>query len=259
MRTLTFASPRCGRIRALRFASRSLLPLGAACVVGAAVRETLASLLGSPVVLRLSEPSIPMERAWAEIMRDAILHRVRGAIADAAIVIRPGDAAALAGAAFGESPTVTASPRRLSTIECAVLERTARAIAANLGAICGATECTPQCDAGGFVTYFELLVEEPVQARIGIALSRDPSPEPRGLLETRHVALVELRALASFDLEPLEAAAIAKLTPGTMLPVSAAAFLRGALRTCGQRVASGTCGVRGGRYAFAVDRTSKTA
>ncbi len=261
MRSLTFAPARLSRIREARFERRSYLPASAACIVAGSVRETLASLFGAPVVLALSEPSIPSAHAWETILKDAILHRVRGTVAEAGIVLRPADAAAVAAAAFSEPQRSAGPAHALSPIERAIVERITRAIASSLGAICGTYEsgAFEVALSGGFTTYFELLVETPVEARIGIALSRDPSPEPHGRLDVAHIARVELRAFASFRLELLQAAEVARLAPGAILPVRSAYLHRGMLATCGRTLARGVCGVREGRYAFAVDAVKATA
>ena len=171
------------RVRPALFEARSSLPISAACVVANGIRETLSPLLGGSVAVRLFEPRIPAPHAWSAILRDARLYRVRGNVADAAVVLRASDAVALAAALFGESSG--AVERALSPIECDVLDRLINAIAANLGAVCGAREgylVERVAALDGFVTYFELLIEEPVSSRIGVALSRDPASDARGRL-----------------------------------------------------------------------------
>ncbi|MBV8490591.1 MAG: hypothetical protein JO199_08680, partial [Candidatus Eremiobacteraeota bacterium] len=106
MRSLAFerTGARVGgrTIRRARFERRSMLPVGAACLVAASVRESLASAWGRATVVRLFEPAIPSPSAWEAIASGAAIYRVRGDACDAAIVLRPPDAAALAAAAFGE-------------------------------------------------------------------------------------------------------------------------------------------------------------
>jgi hypothetical protein len=244
------------RIRLARFEARSWLPISAACVVANGTRETLSSLFAQPIVLRLFEPAIPSPDAWSMILLGARLYRVRGNIADAAVVLRAGDAIALAAALFGESPAAAATDRALSPIECDVVDRMVNAVAANLGAVCGAQEhraVERVSTLAGFVTYFELLVEEPVAARIGIALSRDPSPETGGSIDLGHLAGVRLRAIVSLDAGTMEASAVARLSVGTRVPIASLALHRCSLTAHGRRVARGSCGVRNGRYAFSVD------
>jgi Type III flagellar switch regulator (C-ring) FliN C-term len=244
------------RVRSIRFDARSSLPTSAACVVANGVRETLTSLFGTQASMRICEPVIPPAQAWPVILRNAILYRVRGSVADAALVLRAVDAIAIASTIFGESPGAIASARELSRIERDVIDRTASALAAHLGAVCGAREGYYAERVGaiaGFVTYFELLLEEPVTASIGIALSRDPAPEPRVRLELGHLAGVRIVVFVSVELGAVEACAVAHLAPGSTLPVQRSRLNRCALTAAGILLALGHCGVRNGRFALQVN------
>jgi flagellar motor switch protein FliM len=244
------------RVRAIRFGPRSALPTSAACVVANGVRETLTSLFGTPASVRICEPMIPPAHTWPVIMRNAILYRVRGSVADAALVLRTNDAIAIASTIFGESPDTVSTARELSRIERDIIDRTASAIAANLGAICGAREGRYAERVGaiaGLRTYFEVLLEEPVTAGIGIALSRDPAPEPLVRLELGHLAGVTIGVVASVEIGAVEAAAIARLIPGSILSVHPSALSRCALTAANRPLALGRCGVRNGSFALQVD------
>lgn len=248
------------RVREVQFERRSSLPASAACVVANGVRETLTALLGTQVTLRLFEPVIPDLRAWAAIALDAMIYRVRGSAADAAIVLRTADAIAFASAVFGEP--AAADGRTLSPIERDIVDRAANAIAANLIAVCGvregrAVERVAAID--GFVTFFEMSTDGPVEARIGIALSRDPAPEPRGGLEIAHLANVRVRAVAAIDLGSARAAAIGGIAVGAIFPIRPDDMRRCTLATSGRRLARGVCGVRNGRYAIATQSIQETA
>ncbi len=240
----------------MRFEPRSSLPTTAACVVANGVRETLSSLLGTPASMSICEPIIPRPQAWTAIVREALLYRVRGSVADAALVLRAVDAIAIAAAAFGE-PEEDPPARALSAIEREVIDRTANAIAANLSAICGAREgphfVERVASIGGFVTYFELLLEEPASARIGIALSRDPAPEPRSRVAFGHLAPVRISAAGEIDLGTVDAGTAASLAPGAIVPLRPTDMQRCMLTAFGKRLARGHCGVRNGRYALTVD------
>jgi hypothetical protein len=266
MRSLGFALPsrncaRAGkRIRESRFERRSSLPASAACVVANGVRETLAALFGAPVKLRLLEPVVPDPRAWQAIARGALLYRVRGSVADAVIVLRASDAIAFASAVFGE-PVVSPN-RSLSPIESEVIERAAEAIAANLVAVCGAREghsAERVAAMDGFVSFFEMSVEKPVETRIGVALSRDPAPEPRGGLEVAHLADVRVPVVAAIDLGDAQAAAVARLSVGALLPIRLEDLGRCTLAAAGKQIGNGVCGVRNGRYAIATKPLRGTA
>jgi hypothetical protein len=241
-------------IRKPVFRPRSALPSSAACIVANGVRETLTSIFSSPVEMRVFEPSIPAPPAWPAIVKDAVLYRVRGSIADAAIVLRSADALSLVAALFGEGSVHRG--RELSPIERDVLDRTVNAIAAHLVSVCGTREsrCVERIGTiEGYSTYFELLVEEPVAARIGVALSRDPSPEPRGCVEIGHLAAVPIATRVTLDLGRIPSGAVADLRPGSVLTLRPYDLQRCSLHAHGRSVARGACGVRNGHYALHVE------
>ena len=257
MKSLTFGrAVRDGtRVRSARFEERSSLPVGAACVVAGGVRENLASVLGVAVAVRLLEPVIPSPEAWLAIARGATLYRFRGSVADGAIVLRPADAAALAGAAFGERPATPAPERELSPLEREVLDRTVAAIAGTLNAVCGARErevLERVASIAGFVTYFEIVLEGSIEARIGIALSRDPAPEPHGRLEIGDLGDVLLTPAVCVDLPGIEAGTVARFAIGAIVPIPARSF-RGRLHVNGRTLAHGACGAHNGRYGLVVE------
>ena len=242
------------RIRSAQFEERSAMPVPAACAVAAGVREALAAMLGSPVDVRLLEPVVPSPQAWAAIVAGALLYRVRGDLADAAIVLRKPDALALAAGAFGEAAAgARTPPRELSAMERDVLDRAVAAFAGCLRAACGPGEPAAferVASIAGFVTYFELIVERPVEARIGIALSRDPLREPVAGLRLADLAGIPIAASVVVDVGSIPAGTAASLRAGTILPIPRTSALRGRLCLAGRTLAEGTCGVSDGRYAL---------
>jgi hypothetical protein len=263
MKCLTFsresATGGVRRVRSARFEERSLLPVSAACIVAAGMRETFSALFGAPVTLRLLEPVIPAPHAWPAIVREALLFCVRGNVADAAVVLRPRDAVALANAAFGE-PDGDLALRPLSSIESEVLGRAVAAIARSLGPVCGVRDgATAEAIASidGFSTFFELRLERPIEASVGIALSRDPVAEPHGRLAAGDLSDLALRLAVTFDVGVLPAARVAELTSGTVLPLPGARAFRGKLHLGGRTVGHGICGVRDGRYALTIEELSE--
>jgi len=237
------------------------LPTSAACVVANGVRETLTSLIGAPIAMRLFEPAIPSPRAWGTIVCDAALYRVRGNVADAAVVLRASQACALAAAIFGEPSSEQPARRELSPLENEVLERVVKAIATNLGVVCGARDALTVERVSGiasFVTYFELLVETPVAARIGIALSREPSAEPRGGLELAHLKGVRVAAPLVLDLGEIAAGSLARLRPGSFVPIAPAHMQRCTLALDGRGFARGSAGISNGRFALLVEAVGES-
>lgn len=241
----------------LRFEERSCLPLNAACLVAGTVRERLSTLLGVPVALCVFEPEIPSAQAWDAIGRAAFVYSVRGNVADAAIVLRQRDAKAVVAAAFGEAPDARAGEAPLSPLERDVLERVATALAGTLVSLCGeqreATAAGSAAMLRGFAAYLELAVEQPVSARIGIAVSRDLAPEAIPALLLEDLAELPLEASVAFDLQELPARRLAALAPGDVVPITRPGTVRGSLRIAGRTLAVGICGARDGRYAFEIE------
>jgi len=264
MKCLSFArsSVHAGskRVREAVFEERSLFPTAAACLVANGVRETLSSLLATPVQVRLFEPVIPSPDGWQAIARDAMFYRLRGAAADAAIVVRPRDAVSIASAAFGEPAPET---RPLSAIERTVLERTVRAIAPAFVPACGIRGETPvpECvgEINGFVTYFELQIDRPASARLGVALSRDPEPRAQSTIDLDYLLALQLELELRIDAGQLSMEGISALEPGVIVPMTQGAALAGTLFLAGWPVAQGECGVRRERYAIRIhDHTERS-
>ena len=239
--------------RAARFEERSMLPVSAACLVANATREALAALYGEPLHLRVFEPVIPAPEAWKAIGNDALFYRVRGKHNDATIVLRPVDALSLAGLAFREAGMAS---RALSRLERRVLDRAAGIIATACAPVCGVRDPQPPDPVPGIdgcVTFFEMQIERPVCARIGIALSREPLAEARGSLTIEDLLDVQIELTVETAAARLKASDLALLGAGALVPMTERRALRGALYAAGRPLASGECGVMNGRFALAVD------
>ena len=239
------------RVRRMRFERRSLLPVSAACVVANGVRETLSSLFAVPVVLRLLEPVIPDGNGWSAISDGAQIFRARGPACDAAFILRRDDALALAASAFGEEQV---APRALSPVEGQVLYRILRALAGSLPHVCG-RETGPLeriLDVNGYVTYFELLLERPLPARIGVALSRDPTLRGAATLRIEDLREVEIALTVEFARGEIGADAFLGLRPGANVPMKTRIGESGRLKLGGAVLAAVECGAVGERTAIRV-------
>jgi flagellar motor switch protein FliM len=105
----------------------------------------------------------------------------------------------------------------------------------------------------GFITYFELVLSGAVDARIGIALSRDPEGESPACLVLESIADVDIEVAFQIECVPMTASALAGLGIGSFVPISPTMGTRGSLRVGGRTLAHGRCGVIGGRFACAID------
>lgn len=235
------------------FEPRSAFPVAAACLVANGIRETLTSVYDSPVELRLFEPAVPSQDGWRAVTGGARLYRIAGTRSDAALVIRPMDGVALASAAFGETSTAA---RELSTVESTVLERIVAALAAHFVSICGAQagalvpERVHAID--GFLSYFELIVERPVRAAIGVALARQPAPETHGSLCVEDLLEVEVELRVQTEGAIVPAGELAALEVGTIVPITVSTGLTAVATVAGRPLARGECGVRANRVALAI-------
>lgn len=239
------------RLRRACFERRSMMALSSACVVASGVREMLAGILGQPVSLRLLAPVLPDPQGWRALCAGAALFGVRGPACEAAFVLRPREAVALAACAFGET---VADERPLSTIEAEVLLRAVRALAGSLAPLCGA-ELGPLERLEGdrqYVTYFELLVERPAAVRIGIALSKDPCSPGTATLRLEDLLDVRVEVSVECARGTLEAGAFLDLRPGADVPMTTRIGEPGCLKLGGAVLARGECGAIGERSALIV-------
>ncbi len=242
----------CGRrVRRSRFERRSSLPVSAACVLANGVRETLGTLLATPVSVRLLEPVIPDGQAWHVICSGAQLFGVRGPACDGAFVLRPQDALALASSAFGEE---AGAPRSLSALEQEVLFRALRGLAGCLAPVCGREISALEriLDIRGYTTYFELLLESPVSARIGVALSRELPARAAATLGVEDLLDVRIETRVEFARAALPAAAFLDLRPGCNVPMTTRIGEPALLKAGGAVLARGESGALGERNALIV-------
>jgi hypothetical protein len=228
---------------------RSALPLAAACFVANGIRETLSSVLETPVDVRLFPASLPERDGWAAVLRTATCYRLRGPAAEAVLILRHADGCALAMAGFGEPEA--SSSMTLSPMERTVCDRIITALAGALSAICGATVQPERiADPGSLATYFELQIERPVFARLGVGLRRDPVAVAVPALELADLADILIKVRVRFVLSRIPAAHVATLEPGDVIRAEPAVAV--ALTPDGSVLAVGEGGVSGGRYAFSV-------
>lgn len=238
-------------IRTIAFEPRSQVPLNAACLVANRFRETLAHLLDAPVHVRLLEPRRPNPSGWRAIASGARIYRLRGKSAEVALLVRSADALLLASAAFGETG---GGARELSHVESMALERIVAAVQADLAPICGeAVEPARAVSAiVGFSSYFEIVLEQPVHARFGVAIARDPQPQPVGTLRIGDLDEVRLEVCVRAGGARVAAKDLAGLLIGSVVPITHGKRLAGAAYLAGSLLRHGECGVQGGRYALSI-------
>jgi flagellar motor switch/type III secretory pathway protein FliN len=252
--------PASGRVRPLRFARRSSIPLGAACVVASGIRETLRELLGDACEVVLGEPTAIGPEAWSVLTRDALLFLTRGRQTDIVLVLPKRDARRLVRRAFGE-PAPHDAPElpdaACSVLEGHALERIAARCAAAFDPLCaerrGASQPVATPEAPACVAYFDVRVHAPIALTLGIGIVRDlPDPGPAGSLPPGILDTVDLELRAVFAEGTIDAAAFVALRAGDIVKLNTKVGAPGSLNVDGHRVASGVAGVIASRNAFCV-------
>ncbi len=237
------------RVRNACFRQRSFLPVSAACVVANTIRERLGALLGT-VRVRLLEPVVPDAAGWTALLAQGHLHRVRGALAQAAFVLRPADATALACGAFG---VPCPQPRALSPMETQVVRRALDACTPALASVCGRDAGVVEgAEREAFATYFELIVEGAAQFRLGVALAAEPREAVGATLGLDDLADVEIELSVQVARGDIPARALLDLRPGVRLPMMTRVGDPGLLMLAGGVLARGACGTMAERHAMVV-------
>ena len=259
---LTFDRPRpdtLGRFIAQPvFRTRSGLPLTAACLVANGVREQLAQLFGREIEAELVEPIVPDRNARAALFTDANVVCVRGSVADAFVVLRPGDARRMVRLAFGERESVAGDP--FSEIERQTFERFLEALVPLCSAICGATvrgERASWADAHARCTsYFEvrLLAETPFA--IGFGISREPADDIGRRVTLNDLREVTLDVRAEVARARLPLRDLGHLRVGMTIPLRHGPDDPARLLLGRRPMLDGVCGARDGRLVFAMTAAS---
>ncbi len=246
------------QIRRARFERRSSLPIAAACLIANGIRETLAMLVAKAVRVRLMEPVCPDPDLWPVLVNDARLYQVRGTLNTATFVLGSTDAIGLTRMLFGASEQ---TEDRLSRIEEHVLGRMIEALAATLAPVCGKTVeiAAPGRELPGWLTFLDVLIEEPVSLRLGIALTRDTFEAPAPLFRAEHLLDVRLHLTAQTRETEIDSSRLMRLEAGAVVPLGAQREGCDRLKMGDRTVAVGTCGAHGDSRAFSVSKLLSAA
>jgi flagellar motor switch/type III secretory pathway protein FliN len=254
---LRFSPPRAGeRVREACFVPRASIPISAACLVAGRLREALREVLGDPCDVVIGEPQ-PIDRdAWNALTRDARCYLTRGRQTDVVLVIAEREGQALVRYALGEPSEATAGAP--SALETLALERLAARCSPAWDPLCAERRDVSQAlDRGSLptcVTYFDVRLRAPLAASLGVGIVRDlPDPGPGQTLPPRLLARVSLDVRAELGRGTLDAATLAALEPGDIIPLRTKVGAAATLKTTDTSLAVGVCGIVGARQAFRVD------
>jgi hypothetical protein len=244
-------------VREARFERVTDLQLSTVCLAANRARDQLSLLLGRELTLDVFAPSLVRNHSGDVLFSDGIFYGASGSICDAYIVFRDRDGHRLAASAFGEDCNDRSGP--LSALEERALERIANEIARLCGPFCGdvakvkrgSLEEPPVC-----VTYFELRITAPLDAVIGIGLSKDPGPAFGTTIDRPTLAGVTLEVRAEFGQARLDAIAVARWAVGTIVRLDTKIGAPTTLKVGKIAIATGDCGIRAQSNAVAITSTA---
>ncbi len=238
-----------------RFESLTNVRLETVCAVANSVRDHLARVLDSPIAIDVFEPTFVPLGSQPALFAKAHVFLAHAHRSDLLVVFRERDARRLTACAFRED-LAQIGERELSTLEEQVLERLGRELSDLCAPLCG--EVTSYARANGPVeryecaTYFELRIGSPVDAVVGLGLSKDPAPPSEVKIAPAALRRVPLEVVACVATTRMSARSLAALRRGSIVPFDTALEEPATLLAGGVPVAKGTCGVRRDRLAFSV-------
>ncbi len=256
---LVFGPP-AGGLRRWRRRPRASIPLEAACLVAAGIRETLRELLGERCELVLGEPAAIDGAAWSLLAADAFLFLTRGRQTDIVLVLPQRDARRLVLRAFGESeprarrrcPTPPARrwrSTRSSGSPPAARRRSTRSApsAAAARAPCAGRRCRP-----AWPTSTCASTRRCRSRSASGSCATCPSPARPARCSPGALDAVALEARAVFAEGTIDAAAFVRLRPGDLVRLETQVGAPASLKIGGRSLATGLAGVVASRHAFLV-------
>jgi hypothetical protein len=241
-------------VRETRFEPVTDLQLSTVCQAANAARDRLSRLLGRELTIDVFAPVLLRQEVGGVIFADGVYFIAEGTQCDAYVVFRERDGHRLAAAAFGEEDGGAGGA--FSVLE----ERALTRIADELSRLCvpftGDVACLrrspPEGAAPACVTYFELRVGPPIDAAIGIGLSKDPGLAFGSVIDRSALAGVKLAVRAEFAHARIDAMEVARWAVGTTVVLDTKLGAPTTLRVGDVIVAVGECGVRDASNAVAI-------
>ncbi len=248
------------RLREARFVARSTVPVSALCLVANGVREHLRAALGVPLEITLGEAAPLCAAARARLFDGAHCFVTRGRATDVFLFVSERDARRLLAVAFQER----AVDCSLSPLERSALGRLVCGLAAVLDPLCAERQAPAQAvdvrQAARCTTYVDLRIGPPVEATLGLGLTREPAADASGpTLAPEHILGVECDVRAEIARGTITAAQLARLGPGEIVRMNTKVGAQAVLKVAELIVARGRGGVVvgedaiSGPAAFAVD------
>jgi flagellar motor switch/type III secretory pathway protein FliN len=215
--------------------------------------DQLSRLFDTPVTVDVFEPVVVPTESQPALFGDAVVFRAHGRDCDVLVVYRDADARRILQFAFGERDETSAT---LSAIEEQVLERMAREIGMLCAPFCGEVygfgRSFARMEQHTCATYFELRLGSPVDAVVGIGLSKDPTTEIEQRVDPMMLNEVKLDVRARIARLAVPARSLSAIAVGSVVTFETKLSDLAELRIGRSVIAQGECGVRDGNFAFAV-------
>ncbi|MGH7708630.1 MAG: FliM/FliN family flagellar motor C-terminal domain-containing protein [Vulcanimicrobiaceae bacterium] len=238
-----------------RFEPATNVRLSAVCAVANTVTEHLSRLLDRELNIDVFEPVIVPIGSQPALFANARVFLAHCRSSDLLLVFRERDARRLAACAFREGAENLES-RELSEVEEQVIERIGRELAPVCAPLCG--EMMSFAPAHGPIeryecaTYFELRLGSPVDAVIGLGLSRDPAPPSDRKLAHSALLPVWVDVTGRLARTRVPARRMMALSVGSVLRFDTALDEPASLLVGDVEIARGECGLHRGVMAFSV-------
>jgi hypothetical protein len=230
------------------------LPLSTVCQAANGARDRLSRLLGRELTVDVFAPVLLRDGMGGVIFGDGVFYLAHGTLCDAYVVFRERDGHRLAASAFGEEEQPGSGA--FSALEERALARIAEEVAALCapftGDVAALRRSSPEQSPPACVTYFELRITAPVDAVIGIGLSKDPGLAFGALVDRSMLAGVKLDVRAEFAHARIDAFEIARWAIGTTVVLDTKIGAPATLKVGDVIVAVGECGIRNQLNAVAV-------
>jgi hypothetical protein len=239
-------------VREAQFERVSDLQLSTVCNTANRARDQLSQLLGRELTLDVFAPALVPSGSDRMLFDDGVFYIANGASCDAYVVFRDRDGHRLAAAAFGEESDAGGP---LSALEERALERIADEVVRLCVPFCGEvrslTRGAIDLEAPLCVTFFELRIGAPIDAVIGIGLSKDPGPAFGTTLDSSMLAPVTLE----FAEARIEAHDVGRWSVGTTVRLDTKIGSPTTLKVGDCVIATGECGIRAAINAVSITST----
>ena len=240
-------------VRETQFERVTDLQLSTVCQTANDAREKLSALFGRALTIDVFGPVI-LQRDSYPVLFDGTFFVATGTLCDAYVVFRERDGHRLAATAFGEDPGACDGP--LSPLEARALERVAEELLSQCTPFCGAIDSVTRSETAAeppaCVTYFELRLAEPIDAVIGIGLSKDPGLDFGANVDRAMLADVALDVRAEFAETYVDAREIARWRVGSTVRLDTKIGDPTVLKIGSFVIASGDCGIRAQNNAVSI-------